>query len=414
MCLAYSIYQLCKSDTDWKGFGGGLIGCAAFGTVYIILDNRDRADNCKAAKSNTPIDDNNNNSNYDLPKDSNSKSFVLKSYSQLDDVTSYNPNMWYVEKYVAVGIVNWLLAGAGVGKSIFMVQIAVSVATGTRVGFLPNDSFIPPKTRVVFYRIEVFDNEYLSKYGNGRVISESGILWRDRKDLRTPDFKGLIDDLKQLVENTNEDTLACIDPISKYTDFDADKFADEVDKLMARAKEKGFRLTFLCSAHLDELPSWKPVTPVDIKGGDRLIDNGGSVFTLCQERTGKNYRFFQHLKEPKGFAGNGDVLVCEIVLGDHFPHGEYHCHKSAEEARPLKPKAESNEPSKKKSTEVATPKRTPNIEWTGDMHSKLKELVDSGYNDNQITNLMNEEFGLHLHATQINREITKFGLRPPK
>ncbi len=411
MSLAYSIYQFCKSDTDWKGFGGGLIGCAAFGTVYFKLDNREKADNRKAAKSNTPIDDNSDNSNNDLPQDSNPKPFVLKSYSQLDDVTSCNPNIWYVENFVAVGIINWLLAGAGIGKSIFMVQIAVSVATGTRVGFLPDDSLIPPKARVVFYRSEVFDNEYFGKYGDGRVISESGILWRDRKDLSTPNFKGLIDDLKQLVENTNEETLVCIDPISKYTDFDADKFADEVEKLMARAKEKGFHLTFLCSAHLDELSPWKRVTSENIKGGDRLIDTGGSVFILCPERTGKNYRFLQHLKEPKGFEGNGDVLVCEIVSGENFPHGEFNCHKSAEEARPLK---ESNEPSKKKNTEVATPMRSPKIEWTEDMHSKLKELVDSGNNDNQITNLMNEEFGLHLHATQINRKIMKLGLRPPK
>lgn len=393
-----------------------LVASAVFGCAYLYLDDREQT---KAAKKQSPTKEvHSHNVSSETPTTDNPRSFELKSYSQLNDVAANNPGMWFVQGFVAVGLINYLLAGAGIGKSIFMVQIAVVVATGTKIAFLPCDSIVPRKTDVVFYRIEVFASEYRGKYGVGEVLDQSGIKWRDRKDLPTPDFNGLIADLKQLVETLNDDTLICIDPISKFDDFNAGRFAEEVENLQNRARKKGINLTFLCSAHLDEIAPWQPLTTSDIRGGDRLIQTAGSVFSIRKERTDDNHRFLQSLKEPKGSPNslNGQVLVCkavEEVIDDNnkFLHYEFIGIKPETEARPLKPKAESEESRRKSGVE---PKRRPNINWTEEMETKLTELHNDGINDCQIAEKMSDQFELKLTGTQIDRRLKKMRLRPQK
>jgi hypothetical protein len=362
-----------------------LLVTAAFGAVYVALDYKDSKLNAKTAAKDSSGDDKNDGTPVsNLSESVTSKPFELKTYSQLNDETTRNPDVWFVEGFVAIGLVNWLLAGAGVGKSIFMVQIAVAVSSGTRIEFLPQDNHIPRKTQVVFYRIEVFANEYSGKYGDGKMLEESGIKWRDRNDLNAPNYQGLIDDLKLMVETISEDTLVCIDPATKLSDFDPGKFAEDAENTMERAKEKGFRLSFLCSAHLDEIAPWKPVTTVDIRGGDRLIQTAGSAFTIRKEKTDEASRYLKSLKQPKGYAGDNNVLVCKLVPGNSFAHAEYICHKSEAEALPLKPKAESDSSGKKSGVEPKVRKGRPNIEWPQEMEEKLKELYNDGTNDNQI------------------------------
>lgn len=410
--LTYSGYCFCTK----KPCARLLLTSIAFGGIYLFLDNRDRTTNRKASKNDALGSENKGAANGDNNNDGKTKPYVLKKYNQLNDVAAYDPNNWFVDGYVAKGLVNFLAAGAGVGKSLFMVQIAFAVATGTRVQFLPDDCIVPQKTNVIFYRIEVFAGEYSEKYGDGKMLVEAGINFRDRSELDRTDFKGLIGDLWKTVEYVNEDTLVFIDPLTGYDDCDAGKFADEASKLIIHARTKGFCLSFLCSIHLDEKEEWKTPTTVDIRGGDRLIQVAGSVSAICKERTDEAHRYFKRLKEPKGFAGTKGVLVCKIVPGDNFPHGEYVCHKSVEEARPLRPKAETEDSDKsgERIENVAAPKRKPNIVWTEEMNSRLQELHEGGENDSQITKKMSEEYHLDLTSTQIDRQLQKLGIRPPK
>lgn len=387
---------------------------SVLGATYAVLDHRDYKRNIITSKREQSDVNKNDAPNNNETKEGSSKPFALKTYSQLNDGIACNPDVWFVEGFVAIGLVNWLLAGAGVGKSIFMVQIAVAVSSGTRIEFLPQDNHIPRKTQVVFYRIEVFANEYSGKYGDGKMLEESGIKWRDRNDLNAPNYQGLIDDLKLMVETISEDTLVCIDPATKLSDFDPGKFAEDAENTMERAKEKGFRLSFLCSAHLDEIAPWKPVTTVDIRGGDRLIQTAGSAFTIRKEKTDEASRYLKSLKQPKGYAGDNNVLVCKLVPGNSFAHAEYICHKSEAEALPLKPKAESDSSGKKSGVQPEIHKRRPNIEWTEEMEEKLKELYNDGNNDSQIATEMSQLFSLELNGTQIDRQLKKMGLRPPK
>lgn len=414
--MTWSGYCLCVK----KPWHRQLMAAVGFGVVYVALDYKDSKINAKTPTKNSSGDDKNDGTPVsNMPQSVTSKPFELKTFSQLNDETTGNPDVCFVEGFVAIGLVNWLLGGAGVGKSIFMVQIAVAVSSGTRIEFLPEDRHTPRKTQVVFYRIEVFDNEYSGKYGDGEILDESGIKWRNRNDLSALNYQGLVDDLKQMVETISEDTLVCIDPVTKLPDFDAGKFAEEAEILMNRAKEKGFCLTFLCSAHLDEKEPWKSVTTVDIRGGDRLIQTAGSAFAIRKEKTDETSRYLKRLKPPKGYAGDDNVLVCKLVSGDNYPHAEYVGHKSEAEALPLKPKAESKSSGRKSGVKPKDSGRGPNIVWSEEMNGKLKELHGDGNNDKQIAEAMTKQFGSQLpvsklHGEQINRKLIELGLRPPK
>ena len=415
VCMAWTGYCF-VTKRPWMR---PLLVTAAFGATYGVLEYKDNKLNAKTAKKESSGENKNGTPANNTPKNGTPKPFELKTYSQLNDGTISNPDVWFVEGFVAIGLVNWLLAGAGVGKSIFMVQIAVAVSSGTRIEFLPQDNHIPRKTQVVFYRIEVFANEYSGKYGDGKMLEESGIKWRDRNDLNAPNYQGLIDDLKHMVETISEDTLVCIDPATKLSDFDPGKFAEDAENTMERAKEKGLRLSFLCSAHLDEIAPWKPVTTVDIRGGDRLIQTAGSAFTIRKEKTDEASRYLKSLKQPKGYAGDNNVLVCKLVPGNSFAHAEYICHKSEAEALPLKPKAESESSGKKSGVEPKDSGRGPNIDWTDEMWEKLKGLHGEGKNNSQIAKEMYELFGSQfsgsqLRGGQIKNKLKVLGLEPNK
>ncbi len=344
--------------------------------------------------------------------DETTQPYELVSYSQLNENAYAGRDLWYVEGIVAVGLVNWILGGSGIGKSTLMIQILVAVSTGKKVEFLPDDSLSPRKTTVVFYRLENFETEYSGKYGDGKVLDESGIKWRNPNKVDLSTYQKLHSDLEKLVEVTNEDLFVGIDPLTKLPDFDAGKFAEDASKLLKRASEKGIRLTFLCSAHLDEVEPWKPITTADIKGGDRLIQTAGSVFAIRYEGTDYTHRYIKILKPAKGYAGDDKVLVCKTVPGENFLHCEYVCHKTEAEALPKKPKAEGEDTGKKTTTNSTPPKRSPKIEWTEGMVSRLKELFDAGTNDNQIAQIMSEEFEVKLAPMQIARQLEKQGLRP--
>ena len=317
-----------------------------------------------------------------------------------------------------VGQLNLLVAGGGVGKSILMVQIARAVAKGIRPEFLSSECCASIQLPVVFYRLEDFPGELEGKYGDGSALRNSGIRWFLPKDLLQFDLTGFIDHLKKLAATCTKDTLVCIDPATKLTGYRHSEFINGVEDAMATAKAHNITLTVLASIHLDEIKDWTVLTNCDIKGGDNALQQAGSVTALRRERTDvEKYRYLQCLKEPKGSPKpfNGEVLVCKTVEkssdGKKNLHYEFDCTRPETEARPLKPKAESEESNIKSGVE---PKRRPNINWTEEMETKLTELHNEGINDRQIAEKMSDQFELKLTGTQIARRLKKMGLRVPK
>ena len=154
------------------------------------------------------------------------------------------------------------------------------------------------------------------------------------------DMVSLLRDIESYVMKAcRQDTLICIDPITKLSDFDAEKFIAGAERIQAIAREKNIMLTFLVAAHTDEINNWKPLTSVEIKGGDKLYQQAGSVYTIRKERRG--YRYFQSLKSPKGSADSGKVVVAKFAKKDDgFTYMEYVDELKETEALPMKPKPE--------------------------------------------------------------------------
>ena len=254
---------------------------------------------------------------------------------------------WIVDNYMKVGLVNLLVSGSGTGKSIMITQIALAVDNGSCPEFLPTGSCNSVKQHVIFYRIEDFDNELEGKYGAGLAFLESDIEWFVPENLPEKNLVGFIAHLKCVAHTMTKDALVCIDPATKLDGYKHEAFIKGVEEAMAIAKERGITLTIVAAIHLDEIKEWAVLTNGDIKGGDKAIQQAGSVTALLKESTGDNYRFLKSLKEPKGSPKpfNGEVLVCKLTEklldeNNKYLHFQYIGIKEHNQALPKKPKAQ--------------------------------------------------------------------------
>jgi len=259
---------------------------------------------------------------------------------------------WVVDGYMKVDQVNLVVAGGGVGKTNVMVQIALAVAKGTRPEFLPTDCSASVMLNVVYYRLEDFSDELEGKYGDGKVLCDSGIKWFLPEDLPSLTLGGFTEHLKTLAATLTEDTLVCIDPATKLDGYKHTEFVKGVEEAKAIAKSRNITMTPVASIHLDEIKDWTVLTNCDIKGGDKGLQQAGSVTAVRRERTDvEKYRFLQSLKEPKGSPKpfNGDVLVMKKVHeqldgNNKYLHYEFDSIKPEVMARPEKPKLQNNTP----------------------------------------------------------------------
>ena len=279
-----------------------------------------------------------------------------------------------------VGLINLLVAGSGVGKSILMMQIALATAKGVRPEFLPDTSCAAMKLKVYYYRLEDFADELEGKYDSGIEFKGFGITWFLPEDLPQFTLEGLLDHIKALANELTEDVLICIDPVTKFKPIKYNLFFQGVEEAMTIAKKRNATITVIASAHIEEIKDWTVLTNCDIQGGDTGLQQAGSVTAIRRERTNlEQSRFLQSLKEPKGSPKpfEGDVLVCKKVVevqGSSHLHYEFEVLKPETKALPVKPKAESEESSKKSGVEPKVSKRRSNINWTEEMDAKLTEL----------------------------------------
>ncbi len=276
-----------------------------------------------------------------------------------------------VEGYIMKGQISFGVAGADSGKTIYAVDTGIAAASGKVPTFLAPDSLPSEKMNVIFYRLEDRAGELPKRYGAGEVFSALPFTWIMRGDLQAPTEDCLIDDIKGRCKTIVTDTLIIVDPLSKLIGFDAAKFIREMEDLQTEYAKKGIILSVFCTAHTEEDKPWKPLTTDQILGGDKLLQQAGSVFSIRKERRGQGYRFLQTLKPPKGDVDKDTVSVVKFVGRDEnhpgsYTHIEYVEEKTIQQALPMKQKAEEEE----------TPKPDGRGEpWLDAEIEKLKELV---------------------------------------
>ena len=320
---------------------------------------------------------------------------------------------WIVDGYAKPGQITMLVAGADVGKSSLLTQTALAVAKGIRPEYLLDDCSASLKEDVVYYRIEDFPDELEGKYGQGKVFMGANIKWVLPEDLGGTSLNVFLDHVKLLAKTLECDTLVCIDPATKLDGYRHEACIKGLEDAQRTAMENGVTLSFIVAAHHNEIDDWKHLTTEDIKGGDKGVQQAGSVIALRMEGTaGRNHRFIQCLKAPKGHAMPfpEGVLVCKYVKtnlddANWYLHFEYVEIKPETDARPDKAKANkagntskptADEPKKKGNTKVDE----------GDIE-KMVALSDQGRTYADIVKELNLQIGEHQVGRIVRAEKAK-------
>lgn len=323
--------------------------------------------------------------------------FKGRSSADLFKQSYTSTGKWIVDMYMKVGLINFLVASSGKGKSIALTDIARAVDKGVRPAFLPDTCCVSVKQIVKYYRLEDFTDELTGKYGEGKVLKESGIEWFLPEDLSEKSLDAFIDHLKGMVGTLTEDATIFVDPATKLSEYKHEAFINGLEEAMEAAKRRGITLSFVASIHHDEISDWKALTNDTIKGGDKGIQQAGSVTALRNERTGNEYRLFQCLKEPKGSGTplNGQVLICKIVseeIDDNNKNTylQYVGIKPEVEARPMKPKVQATDTSTSPAPSVGTFNiaTAPNQKVTPKMEQEMNELFSRNVKLNKIAKKM--------------------------
>ena len=321
---------------------------------------------------------------------------------------------WIVDKYMKVGQINFIVASSSKGKSIVLTDIARAVDKGVRPAFLPDNCCASVKLKVKYYRLENFSDELPGKYGEGKVLKESGIEWFLPEDLSEKSLDAFIEHFKAVVGTLTEDTAIFVDPATKLSGYKHESFIKGVEEAMEAAQRRNITLSVVASIHHDEISDWTALTAEAIKGGDKGIQQAGSVTALRNERTGYEYRLLQCLKVAKGSETpfNGQVLVCKIVseeIDDNNKNTylQYVGIKPEGEARPMKPKVQATDTSTSAAPSVgtfniatapasasdpsvaATPKAAPNQKVTPEKEEKMKGMAAKGMKPSKIAKKVN-------------------------
>lgn len=320
--------------------------------------------------------------------------------------SGFGPKVWLVDGYAKPGQITLVVAGGGVGKSTLLLQIAKAVANGERAEFLPDSCCASLKQDVVYYRIEDFPDELEGKYGKGKVFDGLNIQWVLPEDLGVNSLSAFLDHVKRLAHKLERDTLVCVDPATKLDGHSHEACIKGLEDAQKIAKANSVTLSFIVAAHHDEIKDWKHLTTEDIKGGDKGVQQAGSVIALRMEGTpGGNHRFIQCLKAPKGHAMPfpEGVLVCKYVKSkldndNWYLHFEYVEIKPETDARPEKAKV--NKAGNTKSI-AGTSKKKGNTKVDEDDIEKMVALNNQGRTYAEIV----EELSLPIGEDQVGRLV---------
>lgn len=301
---------------------------------------------------------------------------------------------WIVDGYAKPGQITMIVAGADVGKSSLLTQTALAVAKGVRPEYLPDRCSASLKQDVVYYRIEDFPDELEGKYGAGEILKVDNLLWVLPEDLGVISLTSFLAHVKRLANTLERNTLVCADPVTKLDGYSHEACIKGLEEAQKIAKANGVTLTVIIAAHLYEINDSKHLTTEFIKGGDKGVQQAGSVIALRMEGTpGGNHRFIQCLKAPKGHAMPfpEGVLVCKYVKSkldndNWYLHFEYVEIKPEADARPDKPKKPKGikESDKREPGATSQPKKKGNQKVTDEQKAEIVKLLDQKVESTEI------------------------------
>ncbi len=214
--------------------------------------------------------------------------------------------LWYQ------GEVCCLFADSNLGKSIYAVQIASSIAE---------------KSKVLYFDFELSDKQFQLRYTNestGALHRFPANLYRVEIacDCQYPDggFEdAIIMGIERLAVEA-ECRILIIDNLS-YLCMTSEK-GEDAGRLMSRLMElkRKYGLSMLILAHTPKRQLNMPITQNDLAGSKKLYNFFDSVFAIGKSAKDENLRYIKQLKVRYGNFeyDSGNVIVCTIEKNDDF------------------------------------------------------------------------------------------------
>lgn len=241
--------------------------------------------------------------------------FSIKTANQTLREAAQRPNpaalwlsLWYE------GEVCCLFADSNVGKSIYAVQVATSIAQTGR--------------KVLYFDFELSDKQFQLRYTDeqGTLYAFPPTLFRVEinKDslCECNDFEAaLIGNIEQAAVATGAKVLI-IDNLT-YLCIASEK-GDVAGSLMMRLMnlKRQYGLSMLILAHTPKRPLTNPITQNDLAGSKKLYNFFDSAFAIGRSAKDSNLRYVKQLKVRFGnYTYDADnVIVCSIEKENAYLH----------------------------------------------------------------------------------------------
>ena len=231
--------------------------------------------------------------------------FTIKTANQAIREAKQRPNpedLWLTLWYE--GEACCLFADSNLGKSIYAVQIATSIAE---------------KQRVLYFDFELSDKQFQLRYTDeeGNLFQFPNNLYRveiNREALGIDNFEdSVILNIEEAAVKTNAKVLI-IDNLTYLciATEKGDLAGSLMMKLMRLKREYG--LSILVLAHTPKRPLTNPITQNDLAGSKKLYNFFDSVFAIGKSAKDSNLRYIKQLKVGYGnYTYDMDnVIVCSI------------------------------------------------------------------------------------------------------
>lgn len=231
--------------------------------------------------------------------------FTVKTANRTIKEAALRPNpdalwisLWYE------GEVCCLFSDSNLGKSIYAVQIATSIAE---------------KQRVLYFDFELSDKQFQLRYidENGNLNQFPDNLYRveiNRESLDTTNFEeAVIENIEQTALQTGAKVLI-IDNLT-YLCIASEK-GDAAGMLMFRlmALKKKYGLSILVLAHTPKRCLSNPITQNDLAGSKKLYNFFDSVFAIGKSAKDNSVRYIKQLKVRYGnYTYDADNVIVSAI-----------------------------------------------------------------------------------------------------
>lgn len=228
----------------------------------------------------------------------------------MDAKNSPDPNQLW-DYFWYEGEVCCLFADTNVGKSIYAVQIAESIARSGK--------------KVIYFDFELSDKQFQLRYTdeNGNIYKFSDLLYRatiNPEAIIMGSFEQAINKAIEEIVTQSDAKVLIIDNLS-YLCVNSEK-GDSASEFMINLLnlKRKYSLSILVLAHTPKRLMYNPLNQNDLAGSKKQMNFFDSAFAIGKSVLDEGLRYVKQIKTRNGeiIYGADNVLVCQIEKIDAF------------------------------------------------------------------------------------------------